>query len=177
MVSTGAAVSVSFPSPLPPKNTVPSHPNRNIHHKTRMTTSVNVRIRVARSFPLPIPVSVRLFATRIRDTAGGRMLWLWAMALGWATVPDRVDVDNIEHWEAGMNRLLDGPEGCWELVGKASWEWDFGRFGSSRGDAAFIGRMRGGVWEGFHVESFNGLAGCASSGWMVGIVGSRLLIG
>ena len=81
------------------------------------------------------------------------MLWLWGMALGWATVPDRVDVDNIEHWEAGMNRLLDGPEGCWELVGKASWEWDFGRFGGSRGDAAFVGRMRGGVWEGFHVES------------------------
>lgn len=81
------------------------------------------------------------------------MLWWCVMALGWASVPDRVDVDNLEHWETGMNRLLDGPDGCWELVGKASWRWDFGRFGSSRGDAAFIGRIRSGEWEGFHVQS------------------------
>ena len=33
-----------------------------------------------------------------------------------------------------------------------------------------------GAKEFFFMESFNGLAGCLSSGWMAGIVSSRLLI-
>jgi hypothetical protein len=48
--------------------------------------------------------------------------------------------------------LLDGPAGCWELAGRASWSWDAGRFGGSRGDAAFVGRIQDGIWQDFHIE-------------------------
>jgi hypothetical protein len=43
-------------------------------------------------------------------------------------------------------RVLDGPPGCWEVVGRASWSHDFGALGSTRGDAVFSGRLRDGVW-------------------------------
>ncbi len=70
-----------------------------------------------------------------------------------AQVPDGVDVEDLDRWDAGADAFLDGPAGCWELVGHATWEWNFGRFGTSRGDAAFVGRLDDGVWTGFHIES------------------------
>ncbi len=80
------------------------------------------------------------------------MWWLLCGAVALAQVPEGVDLEDMDRWDAGAEVFLDGPPGCWELVGKASWHWDFGRLGKSRGDAAFIGRLRDGVWEGFHIE-------------------------
>ncbi|MFT4628079.1 MAG: hypothetical protein ACI8PZ_006773 [Myxococcota bacterium] len=72
--------------------------------------------------------------------------------LAFAQVPEGVDLEDLDRWDAGAEALLDGPAGCWEIVGKATWAWDFGRFGMSRGDAAFVGRFDNGVWKGFHIE-------------------------
>lgn len=42
--------------------------------------------------------------------------------------------------------LQHPPEGCWEVVGRASWSWAQGRRRAARGDAGFIGRLEDGVW-------------------------------
>lgn len=72
------------------------------------------------------------------------LLWLVSFAL--AAPPEGVMPDDAgtyeEHWEA----IRNGPPGCWEVVGTASWRWDLGRFGASRGDAAFVARLEDGVW-------------------------------
>jgi len=48
--------------------------------------------------------------------------------------------------------MLNGTAGCWELVGHAKWNWRFGRFGETRGEAVFAGRLEEGVWTDFHIE-------------------------
>jgi len=53
------------------------------------------------------------------------------------------DVDALM---ALSDALLDGPTGCWEVVGRSTWSHDFGRWGATRGDAAFVGRTEDGVW-------------------------------
>lgn len=69
------------------------------------------------------------------------------LALGaLAAPPDGVVLDRVEVWDAGARAALDGPPGCWEVVGRATWDYDAGRFGSSRGDSVFVGRLVDGVW-------------------------------
>jgi len=80
------------------------------------------------------------------------MLWLW-MTLAWGGAPESVDLEALDRWENGVDRLLDGPSGCWEVVGKATWSWNFGRLGESSGGAAFVGVLREGVWSELHVEA------------------------
>jgi len=63
-----------------------------------------------------------------------------------AAMPPDVDLSRLDTWDGAADKLLDGPPGCWEVVGKASWDWDLGRFGGSRGDAVFAGRIDDGVW-------------------------------
>lgn len=72
------------------------------------------------------------------------------LALGAA--PAHVDLNDLDHWELTAERFLDGPGGCWEVVGRVSWDWDAGRWGLSRGSAVFASRMEDGVWGEFHVE-------------------------
>lgn len=80
-------------------------------------------------------------------------MW-FALAAGavLAASPPGLDLNDLDLWEASAAQVLDGPDGCWELVGRASWNWDIGRWGSSRGDALFVGRLVDGVWQGVHLE-------------------------
>lgn len=71
--------------------------------------------------------------------------------LALAAMPAGIDLQDLSRWEGRSAALLDGPPGCWEVVGKASWNWDWGRWGSSRGDAAFAGRLEGGRWSEIHL--------------------------
>ena len=56
-------------------------------------------------------------------------------------------------YEQAWRPIQDGPPGCWEVVGRASWDWNGARFGGSEGDSAFVGRLEDGVWTGFHIRS------------------------
>jgi len=78
-------------------------------------------------------------------------MWSVLLASALAAMPPDVDLSHLEAWDGAAERLLDGPPGCWELVGKASWDWDLGRFGSSRGDAVFAGRLTDGAWSEVHL--------------------------
>lgn len=80
-------------------------------------------------------------------------MWWLAASLALAAVPSSVDLEELDLWEDGADRLLDGPEGCWEIVGQATWDWDVGRFGGSRGGAVFVGRLHDGVWSEVHLRS------------------------
>jgi hypothetical protein len=77
------------------------------------------------------------------------VLALAAAAL--AGPPVGVDLEDGQRWETAPNALLDGPPGCWEVVGYATWDHDLGRWGSTRGEALFVGRMVDGVWGPFRV--------------------------
>jgi hypothetical protein len=79
------------------------------------------------------------------------MWWLLAAAL--AAPPPGVDTEDIDVWAAAADQLLDGPAGCWEVVGRADWNHDGGRIGFTRGSAVFAGRMEEGVWSEYHIES------------------------
>ncbi len=79
-------------------------------------------------------------------------LHLLLAAAAAAAPPAGVDLDDLDHWEGQAERFLDGPAGCWEVVGRVAWHWDAGRWGGSRGSAVFASRMRDGVWGPFHVE-------------------------
>ncbi len=72
--------------------------------------------------------------------------------IAFAAIPAHVDLNDLDRWEEGAEQVLDGPAGCWEMVGRATWDWDSGRFGASRGDALFVGRLVDGVWQEFHLE-------------------------
>ena len=76
----------------------------------------------------------------------------WWLAAALAAPPDGVSLEDTERWEKGVDALLDGPAGCWEIVGRATWNYDFGAFYRSRGDAAFAGRLVDGVWKDFAVH-------------------------
>ncbi len=81
------------------------------------------------------------------------------LALGaFAAPPDGVALDRVEVWDAGARAALDGPPGCWEVVGRATWDYDAGRFGSSQGDAVFFGRLVDGVWVDVRVSPLGELA-------------------
>ena len=73
-------------------------------------------------------------------------MWALLTAAATAATPPDVDLHDIDRWEAAAERIIDLPQGCWEWVGQASWDWDVGRWGSSRGDAAFAGKTTDGVW-------------------------------
>lgn len=72
------------------------------------------------------------------------MLFLMTLA---AAAP--VSMDEADALDARALALLEGPPGCWEIVGKAGWDWTFSRFGALAGDAVFAGRMEDGVWKSF----------------------------
>jgi hypothetical protein len=72
------------------------------------------------------------------------MWWMTTMAL--AAQPAGVDLNDLDAWEVAAERIIDLPDGCWEWVGQASWDWDVGRWGKSQGDAAFAGKTVDGVW-------------------------------
>ena len=83
---------------------------------------------------------------------------LWTLfGLACAAAPAQVDLNDIDHWEDEATRVLDGPAGCWEIVGKASWSWDAGRWGGSRGDQVFVVRMVDGVWQEFRIQALGEL--------------------
>ena len=73
-------------------------------------------------------------------------------SLAIAGAPAGVDLNDLDHWENTAEAFLDGPPGCWEIVGQASWNWDAGRFGMSRGDTIFAAQMVDGLWGEFHLE-------------------------
>lgn len=79
------------------------------------------------------------------------MWWWFAVAL--AGPPEGVDLDDPVPWEEASRQLFEGPAGCWDIVGKATWNHDGARYGVSRGAAAFAGRLEDGIWRGdLHVE-------------------------
>ena len=79
------------------------------------------------------------------------MWWMFALAL--AAPPEGLDLEDPVPWEEASRQLFEGPPGCWEVVGKATWNHDGARFGVSRGEAAFAGRIQDGVWaDELHIE-------------------------
>ncbi len=79
-------------------------------------------------------------------------MW-WMLAAALAAPPADLDVNDVEIWDTAWNPLFDGPPGCWEIVGRASYDWNFGRMGSVQGDAVFVGRLEDNIWQDFHVRS------------------------
>lgn len=77
---------------------------------------------------------------------------MWLLSTALAAMPPDVDLDDVGKWEDAAERLLDMPEGCWEWVGEARWDWDVGRWGGSRGNAVFAGSTEGGLWSDVELE-------------------------
>jgi hypothetical protein len=80
------------------------------------------------------------------------MLGLFASLSAAASPPPELDLGLVHQWEAAADRFLDLPAGCWEWVGRASWDWDGGRFGATSGETAFAGRTTDSRWSGVHLE-------------------------
>lgn len=80
-------------------------------------------------------------------------MWLLSLAIAVAQVPEGVVVDDPGPWQDGVDTLIAGPPGCWEVVGEASWSWAYGRFGLRRGEAVFAGRFDEGTWSELVVRS------------------------
>ena len=75
------------------------------------------------------------------------MTWMWMLWTALAVDPPaELDLDNVDPYMDNSDKLLEGPTGCWELVGSVSWSWEFGRFGSTKGDAVMVGRFEDGKW-------------------------------
>lgn len=81
------------------------------------------------------------------------MWWMLAMA-ALAGPPEGLIVEEADTWEDAWPTLQEGPEGCWEVVGRGTWDWDFGRFGRTKGDAGFIAKLQDGTWIDVVVRSF-----------------------
>jgi hypothetical protein len=79
-------------------------------------------------------------------------MW-WMVAAALAGAPEGVNVEAVDQWEERGATLQDGPAGCFEVVGRATWDWTLGRFGGSRGNAAFVARYEDGVWLDLMVKS------------------------
>ncbi len=79
------------------------------------------------------------------------MLWLVGAAL--AAQPAGLLAEEADQWDPYWSRLQDGPNGCWEVVARATWDWEFGKFGISKGNAAFIGKLEDGVWKDMFIRS------------------------
>lgn len=80
------------------------------------------------------------------------LVWLISSALAAGPMAGH-DVSDVKGFDAQADALLAGPAGCWEVIGRASWSWDFGHSVGSRGDLAFIGRLVDGTWEDFVYRS------------------------
>jgi hypothetical protein len=72
-------------------------------------------------------------------------MW-WLLAAAFAAAPDGVMAEDAESWVSHAEVLRSGPEGCFEVVGRATWDWDLGKRGGTRGSAAFVGKYEDGVW-------------------------------
>jgi hypothetical protein len=72
-------------------------------------------------------------------------MW-WMVAAAFAGVPEGVNVEQVDLWDDRANALQDGPDGCYEVVGRTTWDWDLGRHGGSQGNAAFMARYEDGIW-------------------------------
>lgn len=81
------------------------------------------------------------------------MLLAAQFATAIAAAPANVDLEAIEQWNSNADRLLNGPSGCWEVVGRAAWTWDLGPGGDHQGSALFTGRLADGEWSEFWVRS------------------------
>ncbi len=93
-----------------------------------------------------------------RSARGLRALAPTLAVLGLATAahagaPAGVVADDPEPYEDAWSALVDGPPGCWEVVGRATWRYDGGRFGGVTGDAVFVGRLDDGAWQDFLIRS------------------------
>ena len=73
------------------------------------------------------------------------------LGLSLGAAPPHVDLSDTGRWERAAEAFLDGPPGCWEVVGYARWDYDFARFGAAKGSAIFVARLDDGVWEDFTV--------------------------
>ena len=73
-------------------------------------------------------------------------------ALARAEAPPGLDLEDAHPYEAAASAILAGPPGCWEIVGRAAWDYNLGKTGGNRGTAAFAGRLDQGTWTGFRVE-------------------------
>jgi hypothetical protein len=80
---------------------------------------------------------------------------MWTVLLGTslAALFEGVDVDDPGPWQDRAAALLQGPPGCWEVVGKASYQWSYGRFGLRQGEAGFAARFEDGTWSDLLVRS------------------------
>ncbi len=68
-------------------------------------------------------------------------------------LPSELSLDDPDLYESRWTWLHNGPPGCWEIVGRATWDWDAGRFGASRGNAAFLGKLEDGIWRDLVIRS------------------------
>lgn len=81
------------------------------------------------------------------------LAWLMVTSVALAAPPEGVPADDPEPWEDAWSQIVDGPPGCWEVVGRATWSYDGGRFGGVSGDAIFVGRLDDGAWQDFLIKS------------------------
>jgi hypothetical protein len=79
-------------------------------------------------------------------------MWLLVVA-ALAGPPEGVDPSEASTWDEAWNPLFEGPAGCWEVVGRATWDWSFGKAGAAHGDAVFVGRLDDGVWSNLYTRS------------------------
>jgi hypothetical protein len=77
-----------------------------------------------------------------------------------AAMPQTVDLEDLDRWEAGMTDLLDGPAGCWAFEGQVEMATilrlapsQFSRSREIAGEFAgtFSGQLEGGRWTRFDV--------------------------
>lgn len=80
-------------------------------------------------------------------------MWIILAALSAAAQAGPVVDQDASAYEARWQLIEDGPSGCWEVTGRATWSWDAGRRGSTQGDSVFIGHLEDGVWKDFLVKS------------------------
>ena len=80
------------------------------------------------------------------------MLMFLAALSATALAGSPVDQD-ASAYEARWQMIQDGPAGCWEVTGRATWSWDAGIRGASQGDSMFVGHLEDGVWKDFLVKS------------------------
>jgi hypothetical protein len=69
--------------------------------------------------------------------------WMLGL-LAWGGPP--IDMADTTRWLDAPEALRDGPPGCWEVVGEARWNHDFGSWGATRGTSVFVAEWRDGVW-------------------------------
>lgn len=79
-------------------------------------------------------------------------MWL-LLAAALAAPPANIDPTEASQWDNAWESLFEGPPGCWEVVGRATWNWDFGKQGAAKGDAVFVGRLDDGEWGSLYIRS------------------------